>query len=66
MAEDPIEAALVVVEPLQTFIVHGPDIHHYIAGIQRCRVSRSDQLCQIGVSVMKRVATGRRGKPASV
>ena len=48
MAENHFETALVVVEPLQVFIVHGSDIHHYIAGIQGRRVSGSDQLCSMG------------------
>ena len=52
MAENLFETTLVVVEPLQVFIVHGPNVHHYVTGVQRCRVSRSDQLFQVWVSAM--------------
>ena len=66
MTENPFEPALVVVKPLQVFIVHSSDIHHYIAGIQRCRVSRSDQVCRIGVLAAESAATSRRSRQTCI
>ena len=60
MAENLFETALVVVESLQGFIVHRPDVHDDIARIQGCRVSRSDQVCST------RALISRREKPADV
>lgn len=44
MTENAFETALVVVEPLRAFIVHGPDVDHDIARNQDRRVPGTDQI----------------------